>query len=66
MSTTLNILLFIALAATALSLVVGFFGMFNKDNKKREEISNRMMRLRVLFQSVALIILAILLFMSRP
>lgn len=65
MSTALNVLLIIALLATLLALVLGFVGMFKKDDSKREENSNRMMRLRIIFQSVALIVLAILLFMSR-
>lgn len=65
MQTLLTILLYVALGATVITLVIGIAAMFRGDNKAREESSNKLMRMRVLFQAVALLVLAALLFMSR-
>ena len=65
MPSLLNILLFGAMVATAFTLVLGFATMFRKGKEERTEQSNRLMRLRVIFQAVALIILAFLLFTSQ-
>jgi hypothetical protein len=65
MHTILNILLYIALAATAITLVFGLITMSSENKPGREERSNKLMRYRILFQAAALILLALLLFTSR-
>ena len=59
----LKTLLVFALIATAGALIVGLFQMF-KEGKKASEKSNKMMRLRILFQGLAILIFSILLFLK--
>jgi hypothetical protein len=61
----LTILLYLALGATVITLVIGVAAMFRGDNKAREDSSNRLMRMRVIFQALALAVLALLLYTSR-
>ena len=65
MHTILSVLLYIALAATAITLVIGLLTMFKENKPGRQEQSNKLMRLRIIFQAVALALLALLLFTSR-
>lgn len=65
MHSFLTILLYVALGATVVTLIIGIAAMFRGDTKQREESSNKLMRMRVLFQAVALMVLAALLFMSK-
>jgi hypothetical protein len=60
---SLNILLIAALAATAITLILGVLNLF-REKKGHEEQSNKLMRLRIFFQASALILLAILFFMK--
>ncbi len=60
---TLKILLVLALVATVGALVSGLFNMF-KEGKEAGERSNKMMRLRILFQALAILIFSILLFLK--
>lgn len=66
MHQVLSISLYIALAATVVTLVIGVAGMFRVDSKKNDDASNKLMRMRIIFQGLALIILALLLFTSKP
>lgn len=59
----LKILLVFALIATAGALLTGLVQMF-KDGKKASEKSNKMMRLRILFQALAILIFSALLFLK--
>lgn len=64
MSTGLTILLFAAMGLTVLVLFAGLFstargGEFNR------KYGNRLMRLRVLFQVIAIAILAIVLYVAK-
>ncbi|MBY0271955.1 MAG: twin transmembrane helix small protein [Alphaproteobacteria bacterium] len=59
----LKFLLVFALIATAGALITGLFQMF-KEGKKVSEKSNKMMRLRILFQALAILIFSILLFLK--
>ncbi len=59
----LKILLVFALIATAGALITGLVQMF-KDGKKASEKSNKMMRLRILFQALAILIFSVLLFLK--
>ena len=59
----LKILLVVALIATAGALITGLVQMF-KDGKKASEKSNKMMRLRILFQALAILIFSALLFLK--
>lgn len=63
MTTTvfLKILLIGAMAATVGALVLGLFNML-KDGEKANIRSNKMMRLRILFQALAILIFSLLLF----
>ncbi|MBI2707486.1 MAG: twin transmembrane helix small protein [Proteobacteria bacterium] len=63
MTTTffLKILLIGAMTATVGALVLGLFNML-KDGKKADIRSNKMMRLRILFQALAILIFSLLLF----
>ena len=61
--TIFTALLFAAMFAVAITLVMGIVAMFRQQpNKVQAEQSNMLMRLRVLFQAAALILLAILLY----
>jgi len=59
----LKILLVFALIATVGALITGLVQMF-KDGKKASEKSNKMMRLRILFQALAILIFSALLFLK--
>ncbi|MBL0941766.1 MAG: twin transmembrane helix small protein [Alphaproteobacteria bacterium] len=60
-NTILTYLLYAALLGTLVTLVVGILTMFRKQPTHSQK-SNQLMRLRVLLQGIALIILALLLF----
>ena len=59
----LKILLGGALIATLGALTFGLFNMF-KEGKEADERSNKMMRLRILFQALAILIFSVLLFLK--
>ena len=59
----LQLLLVFALIATVGALIGGLFQMF-KEGKKASEKSNKMMRLRILFQAMAILIFSALLFLK--
>ena len=60
-----TVLLFFVLIATLLTLILGIFSMFRaKPSQDQGEKSNRLMRWRVLLQALALLILAMLLFLK--
>ncbi len=65
MHTVLSIMLYLALAATVVTLVIGVTGMLRAQREGDQEKSNKLMRMRVLFQAIALIIVALLLITSR-
>lgn len=58
----LKILLFAAMIATAGTLGLGLFNIF-KGDKEAGERSNKMMRLRIFFQALAILIFSLLLFL---
>lgn len=60
---TLKILLIGAMIATLGALTFGLFNMF-KEGKEADERSNRLMRLRILFQALAILIFSVLLFLK--
>jgi hypothetical protein len=64
MSTGLTILLFAAMGLTVLVLFAGLFSMARGGEFDRK-YGNRLMRLRVLFQAIAIAILAIVLFVAK-
>lgn len=55
--------LILAMIATVGALILGLFTMV-KRGKKADEQSNKMMRLRVLFQALAILIFSLLLFLK--
>jgi NADH:ubiquinone oxidoreductase subunit 6 (subunit J) len=57
----LKILLIAAMVGTVVALVLGLFALL-KDGKEASLRSNKMMRLRILFQALAIIIFSLLLF----
>lgn len=57
----LKFLLIGAMAATVGALVLGLINMF-REGKEADERSNKMMRLRILFQALAILIFSLLLF----
>ena len=63
---TLNLIITIlfggALAATVITFVMGLFNMV-KAGPEADKRSNRMMRLRILFQALAIILFSLLLFL---
>jgi hypothetical protein len=61
MSTGLVILLFVALGLTALVLFTGLFSMV-RGGEFSKKYGNRLMRLRVLFQAIAIVIFVIVLY----
>jgi len=61
MSTGLVILLFVALGLTALVLFTGLFSMV-RGGDFNKKYGNRLMRLRVLFQAIAIVIFVIVLY----
>ena len=64
MSTGLTILLFAAMGLTVLVLFAGLFSMARGGEFNRK-YGNRLMRLRVLFQAIAIAILAIVLYFAK-
>ena len=64
MSTGLTILLFAAMGLTVLVLFAGLFSMARGGEFNRK-YGNRLMRLRVLFQAIAIAILAIVLYFAN-
>jgi len=60
-SLLLKVLLVGAMAATVGVLALGLFNML-KEGKEADERSNKMMRLRILFQGLAILIFTLLLF----
>ncbi len=61
----LKILLIGAMVATVGTLVVGLFNML-KTGKEADRRSNQMMRLRILFQALAILIFSLLLLFKVP
>jgi hypothetical protein len=61
---TLTILMILAMIATAVTLGFGIFS-FLKQKKDTPAYSNKMMRYRVFFQALTLLIVTVLLSMSR-
>jgi len=59
----LKILLIAAMIATVGALTLGLFNMF-KEGKEADERSNRMMRYRIIFQALAIVIFSLLLFLK--
>ncbi len=59
MGSPLYILLYVAMAAVFIVLVLGLLNLFNKSDEQRSR-SNKLMRMRVLFQFVAIIILVVI------
>ncbi len=64
MAPTLTILMILAMIATAVTLGFGIFS-FLKQKKGAPAYSNKMMRYRVFFQALTLLIVTVLLYMSR-
>lgn len=65
MTTTLvlKILLIGAMAATLITLIMGLLTMF-KAGHEADERSNKMMRLRILFQAIAILLFSLLLWLK--
>lgn len=59
----LKILLVLALLGTVGALAAGLVAMF-KDGKEASERSNKMMRYRILFQAIAILVFSLLLFLK--
>lgn len=59
----LKILLMGAMAATFITLVMGLLTMF-KAGHKTDERSNKLMRLRIIFQALAILFFSLLLFLK--
>ena len=64
MSTTLTVLLFVAMGLTLVVLFTGLVSMARGGEFNRKN-SNRLMRLRVLFQGVAVLIFILLAFVFK-
>lgn len=64
MQSVVTYLLFIAMGATLLVLILGIANLFYKSTDNPER-SNKLMRMRVGFQALALLLFAILLLMKR-
>ena len=64
MSTGLIILLFVAMGLTLLVLFVGLFAMVRGGEFNRK-YGNKLMRLRVLFQAIAIAIFAVVLYLAN-
>lgn len=60
---TLKILLMGAMVATLGTLVMGLVNMF-KAGHEADERSNRMMRLRIFFQALAILLFSLILFLK--
>ncbi len=59
----LKFLLIAAMAATVIVLVIGLLSMFKAGHTANER-SNKMMRYRILFQALAILIFSLLLFLK--
>jgi len=59
----LKLLLIAAMAATLIALIMGLLTMF-KSGHQADQRSNKMMRLRILFQALAILIFSLLLFLK--
>ena len=64
MSTGLVILMFAAMGLTLLVLFIGLFAMVRGGEFNRK-YSNRLMRLRVLFQAIAIAIFAVVIYFAK-
>lgn len=64
MSTGLVILLFVALGLTALALFTGLFSMV-RGGDFNKKYGNRLMRVRVLFQAIAIVVFVIVLYLRE-
>jgi hypothetical protein len=64
MSSVVTVLLVLAMAAVVVVLVVGVFSMARGGEFNRRH-SNRLMRLRVGFQALALVLFAVLVFLTE-
>ena len=64
MSTGLTFLLFAAIGLTVVVLFAGLFSMVRGGEFNRKS-GNRLMRLRVLFQAIAIVVLAIVLYFAK-
>ena len=64
MSTGLTFLLFAAIGLTVVVLFAGLFSMVRGGEFNRK-YGNRLMRLRVLFQAIAIVVLAIVLYFAK-
>lgn len=60
---SLKILLIGAMLATVGALIIGLFHLFH-EGKEAGERSNKMMRYRIFFQALAILIFSLLLFMQ--
>lgn len=65
MSNILTILLFVAMGITLIVLFTGLISMARGGEFNRKN-SNRLMRLRVLFQGIAVLLFILVLFVFRP
>ena len=63
LTTLLKLLLIVAMTATLGALIMGLFTMFQAGHKA-DERSNKMMRLRILFQALAILFFSLLLFLK--
>lgn len=64
MSTDLIVLMFIAMGATVVVLFIGLFSMIRGGEFNRK-YGNKLMRLRVLFQVIAIAIFAMIIFFAK-
>lgn len=59
----LKLLLIAAMTATVLALVMGLFNMFKAGHEAAER-SDKLMRLRILFQALAILLFSLLLYLK--
>ncbi|MDP9195866.1 MAG: twin transmembrane helix small protein [Pseudomonadota bacterium] len=64
MTAFLTVLMVLAMAAVAVSLGMGLWTMMRGHGEQAARRSNRLMQLRVLFQGLALVFLALILWLS--
>lgn len=64
MTSILTILMILAMIATAVTLGFGIFSLLGQ-RKSSSTLSNKMMRYRVFFQALALIIVSLLLYVTK-
>jgi len=66
MNTFLTICIFIAMGATLVALAMGLFNTLRgNETKKSPQYSNKMMRLRVMFQGAAIILFLLALWLGK-